>query len=1508
MVGMLFVWQTFLFVWACAAAVEVGEKPRPVIDIVRDVDNLGSIWQFKGTNTLIRHQGREILVRHGGDQWSTVKKFDQGVNTVEVDPYYPERRAFAWLENNELYKTDDCGKTWARVMHVEAEPGENLQRYSVYSNPDNYKYLMVTSHFERKDSSPVLAESYEKQWVSQDGGKTIAPLGHPDPGVYRLCHFLRQARNHDVAKDSTILCIEHDAQKHTAVLYRTDDFGKSKQALDSFDDEIVSSVGLLGKYILVTTTEDAYNKHAVQHVWVSRDGDKFQKIIFPTHIRDNFFRAVTTSTGNQIIFSIPAGKHSHSRKNALYANYISDSSGIQFHAVADSLDERYKELGPVMALDANGTLSMVARKSSTEDQVTLLSYDYGYSWQPMHLAEGEDHKALGCSKGGKECELPVQLSQLVSSSGLVGHGESATSGILMGIVLKKRGSRGPRKHKYLSVISRDYGLTWSVAFEYPVLSFAGNYGNILLACPYNPGDDGDPEEEIYYSLDQGHTWEEHHIEGKYEFVRVHSAISDGSSTAFSFLAVGDDQNTIVVDCIFTDIHNGKECTDGDMEEYKLRNGNCLNGARYTINKRKSEAACLLKNDPSVINPLVKPCDCTNADYECSLGFLGLPDKGCTADLGMLRSAGACKDNPRELMPMHKIKGNECTKDLNIEPVKVDCSAVQNRPDIEVTAHVFKTQFETYQYFNSAEDDSLMVLTKDKRALISHDSGKTFKMLDTLGSGAELITFNRYFGDLAYIFASDDVLYITDDRGYHFYAVDLPEVRHLFLPLAFHAKDNQTFIYFGGKDCEKLGPKCHSTAYITTDGGRNFREMLTGAVSCEFVGSIYSHPANKDMIMCEIENKKERRNILLRSTDEFRTSDKVFDSIIGFHTTGDFTAIAVSEGRQQVSSYLTIDGVHFNESRFPPDFVAPEKQQSYSVLSAHEGAIFLHMSKSLVKHKEYGTLVKSDSNGIDFVVLKDGVNSNAEGLVDFETPEGLDGVILINVVENLDQVQKGKAKAKHLKTAISFNDGVDWKYLSPPGKDSSGKKYPCHGKNRAKCSLNLHGYTERKDLRDTYSSGSAIGYMLGVGNVGEHLLPYEQCSTFLTTDGGVTWTEVKSTPHQWEFGDRGSIIVLVPDGVKTNSITYSVDAGQSWQDFKFADEEVIIDDIITVPYDTSMRFLLISKEHLRGKSKTYAISFAHIFKRQCEFHPGGGRHNGDFEYTSIKHPDYKCLFGKEVEFLKRIKYDCFIGNASYTKDYRTSRICPCTRQDFECDYNYIRTSDGTCKLPSGVKPEAPSAVCERNRDLVEYFQPTGYRKIPLSKCEGGLKLQRTDSPHPCPGKEKEFYEKYPSSTNASSVVFWWLLLTMVLLVPLWVIYDRGIRRNGGFSRFGEIRLDDDDLIEENGLDRAINKVVKVGAYGVAGLFGFLLLLKSKAGARIRRFRESVSSRRGPSYSSLISDQFLDDANDLLVGHDNDANNLNAFLDEDGQHFDVDDEIEGADQASYHDDVDLGRTSE
>lgn len=65
--------------------------------------------------------------------------------------------------------------------------------------------------------------------------------------------------------------------------------------------------------------------------------------------------------------------------------------------------------------------------------------------------------------------------------------------------------------------------------------------------------------------------------------------------------------------------------------------------------------------------------------------------------------------------------------------------------------------------------------------------------------------------------------------------------------------------------------------------------------------------------------------------------------------------------------------------------------------------------------------------------------------------------------------------------------------------------------------------------------------------------------------------------------------------------------------------------------------------------------------------------------------------------------------------------------------------------------------------------------------------------------------------------------IVFIGATWFVYDRGVRRNGGFERLGQIRLNDQDFddgfnpIENNQVDAVVNKIVKGGVYTAAVIF-------------------------------------------------------------------------------------------
>ncbi|QID82205.1 Putative membrane glycoprotein [Saccharomyces pastorianus] len=228
---------------------------------------------------------------------------------------------------------------------------------------------------------------------------------------------------------------------------------------------------------------------------------------------------------------------------------------------------------------------------------------------------------------------------------------------------------------------------------------------------------------------------------------------------------------------------------------------------------------------------------------------------------------------------------------------------------------FETKF--YQYFDTVADESLVMLNSIGDAYISHDGGQTIKRFDTDGEKIVEVVFNPYFNSSAYLFGSKGNIFLTHDRGYSFMIAKLPEARQLGMPLDFSARAQDTFIYYGGKNCESiLSPECHAVAYLTKDGGETFTEMLDNAIHCEFAGTLFKYPSNDDMVMCQVKEKFSQTRSLVSSIDFFQGDNKIiFENIIGYLSTGGYIIVAVPHEDNELRAYVTNDGAEFAEAKF-----------------------------------------------------------------------------------------------------------------------------------------------------------------------------------------------------------------------------------------------------------------------------------------------------------------------------------------------------------------------------------------------------------------------------------------------------------------------------------------------------------------------------------------------------------------------------------------------------------------
>ena len=124
-------------------------------------------------------------------------------------------------------------------------------------------------------------------------------------------------------------------------------------------------------------------------------------------------------------------------------------------------------------------------------------------------------------------------------------------------------------------------------------------------------------------------------------------------------------------------------------------------------------------------------------------------------------------------------------------------------------------------------------------------------------------------------------------------------------------------------------------------------------------------------------------------------------------------------------------------------------------------------------------------------------------------------------------------------------------------------------------------------------------MMAVGNVGENLAPYTESDTFLSRDAGFTREEVHKDAHLWEVGDSGSVLVMANDEEATDHVLYSLDEGATWNEYRFTDEKMRVKVIVTVPEDTSRRFILFGF-HPREPLVALAVhlDFTALTQRQC----------------------------------------------------------------------------------------------------------------------------------------------------------------------------------------------------------------------------------------------------------------------------------------------------------------------
>jgi hypothetical protein len=402
-----------------------------------------------------------------------------------------------------------------------------------------------------------------------------------------------------------------------------------------------------------------------------------------------------------------------------------------------------------------------------------------------------------------------------------------------------------------------------------------------------------------------------------------------------------------------------------------------------------------------------------------------------------------------------------------------------------------------------------------------------------------------------------------------------------------------------------------------------------------------------------------------------------------------------------SRYVSDDANTWDRAEFPHDH-GGLKEDAYTILESTPYSIQVDVLTTSGMGPAMGQLFSSNSNGTYFTRNLDSTNRIHKGLVDFEQIQGIDGIVLANIVKNADEVKENRNAKKQLQTKISFDDGKmdTWKAL----KTTDDKE------------LHLHSVTELINGGRVFSS-AAPGLVAGVGNTGGYLEAYDDGDLYISDDAGLTWKKALDGAHKYEFGGAGSIIVAVFDEGYTDKVSYSTNHGQDWKELDLG-VEIRARLLTTTPDSTTLNFLLVGTGKDK-KTNVLNLDFSDVFDgRKCNLDKDNDS-KSDYEkwYARVdddKKPD--CLMGRKQFYWRRKKdKDCNAGDA-YKEPVVENEVCECQDQDFECDFNFVRGSDGKCVLAPGAKLPIPPNECKNPKD--EYKGPSGYRKIPGNSCKGG----------------------------------------------------------------------------------------------------------------------------------------------------------------------------------------------
>lgn len=489
--------------------------------------------------------------------------------------------------------------------------------------------------------------------------------------------------------------------------------------------------------------------------------------------------------------------------------------------------------------------------------------------------------------------------------------------------------------------------------------------------------------------------------------------------------------------------------------------------------------------------------------------------------------------------------------------------------------------------------------------------------------------------------------------------------------------------------------------------------------------------------------------MVRSDDYFKTTVTLVPRGNKFILSSRYILVAqvIEEDSSEVQLLTS------NERNFELFFKAelPIKRlsdHSYTLLDTSEESIFLFVNHIGAK-APYGNVYISDTSGRRFAISLLRNSQGTDGTCDFDKVYGLEGIYIANVYDKDiitdDSASQPRSKSpKHNKssadsqllkrTQITFDKGSIWHSIPAPANGSVCEDEECY--------LHLHSLSYRQ-YSPVYSTESAVGLVLGTGNVGKYLsMREDEVNTYMSRDGGLTWIEVRKGSYIYEIGDHGALIVMADNRQATDTVYYTWNEGRSWEALTFTSSPIEVENIIISPGAVAQSFLVLGIK--AGKGVAVALDFSSLHEPQCQGMEDPDGRNSDYELWTPNdgRAGSKCLMGRTVSYVRR-KQDAECYNGAEFERSNFKEPCTCTEDDYECDLGYYREGNAPCRP---IPDAEPQARCLPGEDYYEV--PTGYRRVAGNTCNSGVSF-KYDPP------------RFPCSTGAFGVSLSTLLILLVV---------------------------------------------------------------------------------------------------------------------------------------------------